>query len=95
MPRWQLHVNMTLVDRNTTLRVEAVEQSIHLDVIRSLGTVGVVSVDVITQSGSAVGQVGPDLHLSYLQSVRPARQHNDFFINCYLAVFVHGLIFYI
>ena len=47
------------------------EQSIHVDVIRSLGTVGVVSVDVVTQSGSAVGQVGPHLHLSRLQTVSP------------------------
>jgi len=61
-----------VVDRNTSLLVEAVEQSIHIDVIRSLGTVGVVSVDVVTQSGSAIGQVGPDLHLSRLQSVSPA-----------------------
>ena len=48
------------------------EQSIGIDVIRSLGTVGVVSVDVVTQSGSAIGQIGPDLHLSHLLSVSPA-----------------------
>jgi len=59
----------TVVDRNTTSLVEAVEQSIHVDVIRSLGTVGVVSVDVVTQPGSAIGQIGPDVHLSHLQSV--------------------------
>jgi len=58
-----------VVARNRTLHVEAVEQSIQLDVIRSLGSVGVVSVDVVTQSGSAIGQLGPDLHLSHLQSV--------------------------
>jgi len=58
-----------MVNRNTTLLVEAVEQSIDVDVIRSLGSVGVVSVDVVTKSGSAIGQVGPNLHLSHLQSV--------------------------
>jgi len=58
-----------MVNRNTTLLVEAVEQSIDVDVIRSLGSVGVVSVDVVTKSGSAIGQVGPHLHLSHLQSV--------------------------
>jgi len=67
------HAYVTAVDRNTTLLVEAVEQSIDVDIIRSLGTVGVVSVDVVTQSGSAIGQVGPDLHLSHLQSVSRAR----------------------
>jgi len=61
-----------VVNRNTTLQVEAVEQSIHVDVLRTLGTVGVVSVDVVTQSGSAIGQVGPDLHFSRLQSVSTA-----------------------
>jgi len=65
-------VSVIVVRRNTTLLVEAVEQSIQIDVIRSLGTVGVVSVDVVTQSGSAVGQAGPDLHLSPLQSVSPS-----------------------
>jgi len=53
--------------------VEAVEQSIDVDIIRSMGRVGMVSVDVVTQSGSAIGQVGPDLHLSHLQSVSRAR----------------------
>ena len=48
------------------------EQSIDVDIVRSLGTVGVVSVDVVTQSGSAVGQVGPDVYLSHLQSVSRA-----------------------
>ena len=66
-------VNVSVIVRNTTLQVEALEQSIHVDVIRSLGTVGVVSVDVVTQSGSAIGQVGPHLHLSRLQSVCPAK----------------------
>ena len=65
-------VHVTVVVRNTTLQVEAVEQSIHVDVVRSLGAMGVVSVDVVTQSGSAIGQVGPHLHLSRLQSICPA-----------------------
>ena len=68
-----IRFNVTVVVRNTTLQVEAVEQSIHVDIIRSLGTVGVVSVDVVTQSGSAIGQVGPHLHLSRLQSVCPTK----------------------
>jgi len=62
-----------VVVRNRSLLVEAVEQSIELDVIRSLGSVGVVSVDVVTQPGSAIGQLGPDLHLSRLQSVSQAQ----------------------
>ena len=68
-----MFVLLLLIDSNTTLLVEAVEQSIPIDVIRSLGSVGVVSVDVVTQSGSAIGQVGPDLHLSHLQSVSPIK----------------------
>jgi hypothetical protein len=49
--------------------VEAVQQTIYLDVIRTFGAVGVVSVDVITQSGSAVGQTGPNMYLSAFQQV--------------------------
>jgi len=60
---------VVVFDRNTTILVEAVQQSIRIDVIRSLGAVGVVSVDVVTRSGSAIGQLGPHLHMSHLQSV--------------------------
>ena len=68
-----MYVLITVADSNRTLLVEAVEQTIHIDVKRSGGKAGVVSVDVITQSGSAIGQVGPDLHLSHLQLVSHAK----------------------
>ena len=55
--------------RNTSISVEAVEQTIYFDIVRTFGAVGVVSVDVITQSATAVGQSGPDLYLSVFQQV--------------------------
>lgn len=55
--------------RNVTIAVEAVQQTIYLDVVRSLGSLGVVSVDVITQSASAIGQSGPEMYLSIRQQV--------------------------
>ena len=51
------------------MTVDALEQTIYLDVVRSLGSAGIVSVDVITQSASAVAQTGPLMHLSKVQQV--------------------------
>jgi hypothetical protein len=49
--------------------VDAVEQTIYMDIVRSLGSVGTISVDVVTQSASAVGQTGPTMYLSVMQEV--------------------------
>lgn len=67
-----------MFSRDTSVDVNAVEQTIYLDIVRSLGSVGTVSVDVITQSASAVGQSGPTMHLSTMQEVTQCQKLVDY-----------------
>ena len=55
--------------RNVTRKVEENTGTVYFDVIRSLGSLGTVSVDMVTMATTAHAQTGADTDLSVVQKV--------------------------